>query len=246
MRCRSRRRSAGAASTWKGSRRSPDRSCRWTYGPPLQITSARWRSRCGRGRFFEDQDVDASPTRSALIDEKFAQRFWPHENPIGKQVWFNPQRKLTIVGVVGAVKQYGLEVEGRIVVYLPAPGSQFLVRAHCGRSRSRSRCDPSRDPRGQRDDPRLRHPHHGRPHVRLDGAAAILHHHAGSLRRLRVDPGGGRSVRRNLVPGHAGNSRSRRADRAGAQRGNIVGLVVRQGMELALLGSLRECWDRSC
>ena len=45
-RCRSRRRSAGDRSTWRGSRRSPDRNCRSISGPPRPTTSGRWRFRC--------------------------------------------------------------------------------------------------------------------------------------------------------------------------------------------------------
>ena len=56
----------------------------------------------------------------AIVDEKFAQRFWPNEDPIGKHVWNDPKRTMAIVGVVGTVKQYGLDVDGRIVVYRPA------------------------------------------------------------------------------------------------------------------------------
>jgi ABC-type lipoprotein release transport system permease subunit len=57
-----------------------------------------------------------------IIDEKFAQRFWPNQDPIGKHVWRDPKQQMTIVGVVGTVKQYGLDVDGRIVVYRPSLG----------------------------------------------------------------------------------------------------------------------------
>jgi putative ABC transport system permease protein len=75
-----------------------------------------------KGRFFSDFDMQQNAQPVAIIDDKFAQRFWPGENPIGKHVWNDPKRQLTIVGVVGVVKQYGLDVDGRIVVYRPSPG----------------------------------------------------------------------------------------------------------------------------
>jgi predicted permease len=80
-----------------------------------------------RGRYFNDHDTvkDAPPV--VLVDEKFAQRFWPHEDPIGKHVWNDPKKPLTVVGVVGIVKQYGLDIDGRMVVYYPFLGGQYLV-----------------------------------------------------------------------------------------------------------------------
>jgi predicted permease len=85
-----------------------------------------------QGRFFTDEDTEATPTRSVIIDEKFAQRFWPNQSALGKQVWFDPQKKMSIVGVVGTVKQYGLDVDGKIVVYFPRPISRYLVARTTG------------------------------------------------------------------------------------------------------------------
>jgi predicted permease len=68
------------------------------------------------GRFFSEQDTLDTP-QVVIIDEKFAKRFWPHDDPIGKHLWFNPKKPITIVGVVGAVKQYGLETDGKIATY---------------------------------------------------------------------------------------------------------------------------------
>ncbi len=82
------------------------------------------------GRFFSDRDgVDAPQV--VIIDRNFAQRFWPHNDAVGKHLWFDPKRPITIVGVVGAVKQYGLDTDGKIATYFPsqqAPdGGMFLV-----------------------------------------------------------------------------------------------------------------------
>src|SRR5262245_12789627 len=79
------------------------------------------------GRFFSDADLPQNADPVIIIDNKFAQRFWPKGDAIGKHLWFDPARKLTIVGVVGTVKQYGLDIDGRIVVYRPSPNANYHV-----------------------------------------------------------------------------------------------------------------------
>ena len=81
------------------------------------------------GRFFNEDDTAEKPG-VAIIDEKFAQRFWPNGDAVGKHLWFDPKKPMTIVGVVGAVKQYGLETEGKIAVYFPHeqnPGGRMFL-----------------------------------------------------------------------------------------------------------------------
>ena len=80
-----------------------------------------------KGRYFSDHDSAPKAPPVVVIDEKFAQRFWPHEDPIGKHVWNDPAKQMTVVGVVGVVKQYGLDIDGRMVVYRPFPGGGYLV-----------------------------------------------------------------------------------------------------------------------
>jgi predicted permease len=81
----------------------------------------------GRAFTLDDTGPDAQPV--AIIDEPFARRFWPNGDVIGKTVWSDPKRRMTIVGVAGMVKQSGLDVDGRIVVYLPAViGGYQVVR----------------------------------------------------------------------------------------------------------------------
>jgi predicted permease len=72
-----------------------------------------------KGRFFTEDDNPDKP-QVVIIDEKFAQRFWPDSDPIGKHLSFgHPKKSATIVGVVGVVKQYGLETDGKIATYFP-------------------------------------------------------------------------------------------------------------------------------
>lgn len=71
-----------------------------------------------KGRFFTGHDT-AKSQWVAIIDKSFARRVWPNQNVIGKHLWFNRNRPIVIVGVVGAVKQYGLETAARPSVYLP-------------------------------------------------------------------------------------------------------------------------------
>ncbi len=68
------------------------------------------------GRYFTERDTAELPD-VVIIDEKFAKRFWPNGGAVGKHVWFDPKKPATIVGVVGTVKQYGLETDGRIATY---------------------------------------------------------------------------------------------------------------------------------
>ena len=88
-----------------------------------------------KGRFFDDHDT-AESQPVAILEDRFAQRFWPHENPIGKHVWFDPKKPFTVAGIVGTVKQYSLDADNKIAVYFPhqqQPGEwMFLVARTTG------------------------------------------------------------------------------------------------------------------
>jgi predicted permease len=62
-----------------------------------------------RGRRLTAED-DEHSSRVAVIDERFAARYFPHQDPIGKHINLKGvDRPLEIVGVVGHVKQWGLD-----------------------------------------------------------------------------------------------------------------------------------------
>jgi len=75
-----------------------------------------------RGRFFNEQDTIAAP-RAVIIDEHMAEEYWPGQDPVGKRIHiveFKPQDAWpTIVGVVGRVKQDSLDSDPRIAFYMP-------------------------------------------------------------------------------------------------------------------------------
>ena len=73
-----------------------------------------------RGRFLTDADDEHAP-RVGVIDSSFAQKYFPGQDPIGKHVSVfdfdsDPTQRtwipLTIVGVVGHIKQFGLADDG--------------------------------------------------------------------------------------------------------------------------------------
>ena len=83
------------------------------------------------GRFFTDDDVAGKP-RVAIIDNYMAQQLWPAQDPIGKRLHIGGINEtdspwITVVGVVGRVKQYTLDSDGRIAFYLPH--TQYTTRA---------------------------------------------------------------------------------------------------------------------
>src|SRR5215813_5861981 len=86
------------------------------------------------GRSFTDQDNQASP-KVTIINETMARRFWPGENPIGKHVALNfesmrfhpdrapdldvPLGMREIVGVVADVRHAGLATAAFAEMYIP-------------------------------------------------------------------------------------------------------------------------------
>jgi putative ABC transport system permease protein len=80
-----------------------------------------------QGRSFTPQDGIATPKTSslAIIDQAMARRYFPKENPIGKRLILGSAKSadantrwLTVIGVVGNVKQESPGAEEREVIYV--------------------------------------------------------------------------------------------------------------------------------
>lgn len=82
------------------------------------------------GRTFTAHDSREQP-RVGIADAHMAEVIWPGESPIGQRIRLGGAGAttpwVTIVGVVGQVKQYALDAESRIALYMPQ--TQYPVRA---------------------------------------------------------------------------------------------------------------------
>jgi putative ABC transport system permease protein len=83
------------------------------------------------GRAFDKRDREGAPG-VVIVSQTMARRFWPNQDPLGKRVtMMDPPKWLTVVGVVGDVRHWGLTDEMAPAMYPPilqqAPASAFLV-----------------------------------------------------------------------------------------------------------------------
>lgn len=104
--------------------RAPERQSGWV---PLRWNTIRgdyfqaMDARLLRGRLFTEQDgVDSPPV--AVVDESMARRFWPHEDPIGKRFKGFDKRGhnddwSTVIGVVEGMRRHGREQKLAAHVY---------------------------------------------------------------------------------------------------------------------------------
>jgi putative ABC transport system permease protein len=79
-----------------------------------------------RGRYLTEEDrEDTRPV--AVVDQEFVRRYWANENPIGKRFTFGPPDGATdstqnewieVVGVVGHTAHEGLDADARLQLYL--------------------------------------------------------------------------------------------------------------------------------
>src|SRR5215216_2050188 len=91
-----------------------------------------------RGRLFDSSDRPESPP-VAVISQSLAQKVWPNEDPVGKRIQFGNMdgdiRLIRIVGIVGDVRERGLDSDIRPTVYAyglqrpPSSSLSIVIRA---------------------------------------------------------------------------------------------------------------------
>jgi len=98
------------------------------------------------GRYFTERDVADTP-QVAIINQSFAQAFFPGEDPIGRRIEFRWETIgfQEIVGVVADVKQYALDTPALPEVYVPFAqrptlGTTIVIRSRIDASSLVEQC----------------------------------------------------------------------------------------------------------
>jgi len=95
-----------------------------------------------KGRLFDEHDT-LSSGRVVIVDEYMADQLWPGQDPVGKRVrtgGFDATDTtpwMTVVGVVGRIKQDSLDTESRMAMYrahtqFPGRGMNVVLRSAQG------------------------------------------------------------------------------------------------------------------
>jgi putative ABC transport system permease protein len=81
-----------------------------------------------RGREFLETDKAGAPF-VCMVSESFARRFWPNEDPIGKQLKWGridgPRPRLTVVGVIADMKAIADPRDGEVIGMVARPLAQM-------------------------------------------------------------------------------------------------------------------------
>ena len=91
-----------------------------------------------KGRFFTDADnADAPPV--IIVNQAFAKKFWPNQDAVGKRIVMGGMSEhsnwITIVGVVGDVRHFGLDVDPKPEMYVPFAQDPYFTIIYVVRSK---------------------------------------------------------------------------------------------------------------
>ena len=203
-----------------------------------------------RGRFFTDHDNLASPP-VVVIDEVLAKRVFPGQDPVGREISLIVLGSFRIVGVVGHVKQWGLDSDDnakiRDQIYFPAwqIPDKFMSEGVAGLTLTlRTRVEPLSLISAVRA--QVAGPTRDQPIYAVQTMEQIISRSLAERRftmlmliifaatALLLSAVGIYGVMSYAVTRRIHELGIRAA--LGASRGEIVGLVLRQGMKLAAIG----------
>jgi len=90
-----------------------------------------------RGRFFTNADKADAPL-VIIVNQAFAKKFWPNEDALGKRIVMggmsNDPKWITIVGIVGDMRHFGLDVAPKPEMYVPFAQSAYSTTIYVARS----------------------------------------------------------------------------------------------------------------
>ena len=90
-----------------------------------------------RGRFFADADKADAPL-VIIINQAFAKKFWPNEDALGKRIVMggmsDDPKWITIVGIVGDMRHFGLDIDPKPEMYVPFAQSAYFTTIYVVRS----------------------------------------------------------------------------------------------------------------
>src|SRR5437667_2272773 len=90
-----------------------------------------------RGRLFTDADnVDAPLV--IIVNQTFAKKFWPNEDALGKRIVMggmsDDPKWITIVGIVGDMRHFGLDIDPKPEMYVPFAQDSYFTTIYVVRS----------------------------------------------------------------------------------------------------------------